>query len=320
MIDYSKFGRNYNLKIQLDDTIIDPVNLTSLPVHSATNYIEIKPPFTLVFDITRQTWSSQNAAHIEVYNLSEAHRNQIRFDNINFGGYRQMKLNAGYGSNTPLVFFGTITSAFSVREGSNFVTSLESFDGGYTYVNSTLDNMPPIQAGTPVETVLRNVVAQMPGISFGAIGHSFDGRVVGAGDLGRANSFSGSAVELARFYSKGQFFIDNAKAYFLATNEVVVGQLQEINVDTGLLNTPTRQLTCISLDMLFTPQISCGQIINLNSQTDANFNGPYKVVGVKHRGMISPTVCGEAVTTVDLDNSKNTLNNNQKNLQIIQAG
>ena len=52
--------------------------------------------------------------------------------------------------------------------------------------------------------------------------------------------------------------------------------------------------------MLFEPRLTLGQIINLQSTTNKQYNGLYKVVGFTHRGTISPAVCGDLRTTVNL--------------------
>jgi molybdate-binding protein len=59
--------------------------------------------------------------------------------------------------------------------------------------------------------------------------------------------------------------------------------------------------------MIFEPRVICGQFVTLESSTDASFNGDYKITSVKHRGVISPVVSGDAITTLGLDNSAQAL-------------
>lgn len=272
-----KFGRNYILNVET----IGGSTLT------------IKPPFTIEFDITRNVLTSANVSSIRVYNLNENHRNQILLNVNDFGRFRAIQLMAGYGSNMPIVFDGEYRHAWSVREGVNFISQLESFDGGFAFANSTSNISFP--ANTDQKTVIETLVADLKaaGVQVGAIGN-FEG------SLGRGNAYSGNTCDLLRELTGGRFFIDNGKAYALADNECIAGPVTLIDASAGLLNTPVREQTYINFDMLFEPRLVIGQKITLKSTTEKNFNGDYKVVALKHRGMISEAVCGEAITTVTL--------------------
>ena len=88
-------------------------------------------------------------------------------------------------------------------------------------------------------------------------------------------------------------------AFALGTNEYVpslTGPLL-INSQTGLLGTPVREQTLIHFDMLLEPSLNVGSSVELISSTADNFNGLYKITAVKHRGMISGTLSGSAITT-----------------------
>lgn len=275
-----KFGRNYLLLIQKQNGDI----------------LRVVPPFTVEFDITRNTMTSANVGSIRVYNLNENNRTQIRKNINDFWDLRQIQFYAGYGPNLSLCFQGTITQAWSVREGTNFITQLESFDGGFAFSNSISNFTFP--ANTPMQTVIEALVHDLTGaqVQPGVVG------TIG-GTLSRGNSYNGSTCELLSDLVGNQFFIDNGKAFVLADHECVRGPISLINAASGLLNTPIREQTLIHFDMLFEPRLTMGQVVSLESITtdDAdNVNGTYKVVSLKHRGMISEAVCGEAITTVQL--------------------
>ena len=106
------------------------------------------------------------------------------------------------------------------------------------------------------------------------------------------------------------FFIDNGKSYILGNNEAIQGQVELIDSSTGLLGTPLRENNTVVFDMIFEPGIILGQYIELysstftelnssNNSTTDNVSGYYKITAIKHRGMISPAVCGDAITTVE---------------------
>lgn len=111
---------------------------------------------------------------------------------------------------------------------------------------------------------------------------------------------SGSTTEILREITGGSFFIDNGVAYILGENEAIPGEVKVINSESGLLGTPVREDTILTFEMLFEPRILVGQVVSVQSITEANYNGEYKVTAVKHTGTISESVGGRAVTRLEL--------------------
>lgn len=271
-----KFGRNYQLTIEGTD---------GTP-------IVIKPPFTLEFNIVRNNLSSVNNGVIRIYNLAQQTRSLLRHDRNDFGNIRRFYLEAGYGQMLSTIFAGTMTYAWSVREGVNFVTQVQGFDNGDAFVNGFYDG-PPFAAQTPTKTIMQTIIESMPSVSVGVIGNYPD-------SITRAKSYSGNCMQILNELSGGGAFIDNGRVNVLGDQECLPAQVATISSDTGLLGTPMREERVLTFDMLFEPGLVVGQQINLVSTTGSNFNGQYKVVGVSHRGVISPTVSGEAVTSINL--------------------
>jgi hypothetical protein len=280
-----KFGRSYSMVAQGTTGI----------------FLTVEPPFTLEFDITRNIFSSTNVAQLRVFNLAPNTRNLLRKNVIDLDDQRTVTLKAGYGDNLPVVFAGNITQAWSVREGrTNFITQIESFDGGFAFATGITSRT--FQAGASMRSVLEAIIEDLPGVSLGVIGDGYDFSIGS-----RGNTYSGNSAQLLTELTNGQFYIDNGKAYILGNSECILGQTATISANTGLLGTPLREQSFISIDMVFEPSIVCGQIVDLQSGTDQTFNGEYKVASVKHRGTISPVVCGEAITTLVLDASAQSL-------------
>lgn len=271
-----KFGRAYQLQV-------GTANGSTLT---------IALPFTIEFDITRNTLTSANVCSIRIYNLSANNRNQLRFNIMDTGDYRPVILQAGYGSNLATIFSGSITAAWSVREGTNFVTTIESFDGGYAFNNGEANIAFPV--GTAYSTLLKTLAGTLPNISLGSFGSYL-------GSLDRGNSVSGNTMSLLGELSGGGAFIDNGKINCLGDNECLPANgIAIIDDAAGLLGTPMREQTILTFDMIFEPRLVIAQQIQLKSTTAANFNGFYKVTGLKHRGMISAAVCGDAITSVQM--------------------
>jgi hypothetical protein len=271
----NKFNRNYLLSVHKIDG----------------SQLDIEPPFTIEFDITRNVLTSANVCSIRIYNLSENNRNQIRKNICNYGDFRTVRLRAGYGENIPIIFVGNITQAWSAREGVNFITSIECFDGGFAFANSLTSKTYP--SGTSQANILSDLMKNLPGVSLGAVG-SYPGQI------SRGNAYSGSTVNLLNELSGGGFFVDNGKANCLGNSECLKGDLVLINSDSGLLGTPVLERDILNFDMIFEPRLMVGQKIRLESSTDKNFRNDWKVISLKHRGMISESVCGEVITSVGL--------------------
>ncbi len=270
-----KFGRNFELRVGTEDDQILTVTL----------------PFSIEFDITRNTLTSANVCQIRIYNLSKLNRNRLRFNISNFGGpYRPISLRAGYGDNLAEVFSGNVSQAWSIREGTNYVTQIECYDGGFAFVNGVTDRQ--FAAGTPQASVIRSLMGDLPNVKPGAVGAY-------TGVLSRGNTYSGNTASILTQLTGGGFFVDNGKANALGTSEYVTppGGILTINAASGILNTPILEQTIVRFDMLFEPSLNVGSAVFLESVTEENFTGLYKITAVKHRGMISGAVAGKCTTS-----------------------
>ena len=286
-----KFGRNYVLTITKTDG----------------SFVIIRLPFTVEFDIQRRSLSSAANANIRGYNLNEATRNFIRFNISDIGNYVSVVLQAGYGTNLqalPIIFSGNLTQAWSVREGSTFITTIEALDGGFAFNNSRSDGS--FIAGTTKDSVIRTWMGDLDHVTPGAIGPSFttDSTSGAPIQLGRGNPYSGPTVQLLKEQTGGEgtsgFFVDLQTAHCLSNNEYINSEEPiYISSATGLLATPVLEETIIHFDMLFEPTLKPGYSAYLDSSTEANYNGLVRITAVSHRGMISEAVCGDCVTTAE---------------------
>lgn len=286
-----KFGRNYNLKIELQ-------NGSSLT---------ITLPFTVEFNIIRNLNSEANTATTRIYNLSKEHRNQIRFNMFRDGNFRKITIQAGYGDFLSTIHVGQIQEALSYREGVDFITEIISFDGYTAYAQKDNPQNIPASNINPVskKSAFSFGISKLPDVSQGAIGDY-------TGFYYRPIGFN-NAIDWLREESIGGFYIDNAKAHILQDNEYIQSTtVPLINAQSGLLGTPRLQQTYLTFDMLFEPSLYVGQKIQLESQTfqdvhGANLNGFYKINELKHKATISPVVCGEAITSVGMLNGVGAL-------------
>lgn len=275
-----KFLRNYSLRVQTNNPTRD--------------FLTIRPPFTLEFDITRNELTSANLSKIRIYNLSQKNRNLILKDVINTDDIRLVTLQAGYGlgDSFPVIFAGYINQCFSVREGDNFITEIDSFDGGYAFVNSQFSR--EFKSGTAYRSIVDDIASSLGpfGVSKGAIGEV-------EGEISRDKSYTGSPIDIISSLTNGGIFIDCNKINCIGKSECVgTPTIPVINSKSGLLGTPLREQTILHFDVLFEPTLIVGQQIKLDSRTAGNYNGFYKIISIQHKGTISEAVCGDAVTTL----------------------
>lgn len=268
--------------------------------------INVKLPFSIEFDISRNYYTSMNSAVIRVFNLSEKNRNNLRKDVMSLETFRKINLFAGYGENLVEILKGQLTQCWSARIGEDYITELTAFD----YSLATVDSVSNIQyrKGTPQQSIIDSLLADLKknGITIGSIGKV-------EGNTQRGGQYSGNTLDILRELTGGTIFVDNGTAHILGNNECTDDQVLIVNKDTGLLDTPRLEEYIVHCDLVFEPKIKVGQRILLESLTGNQFNTAqnvpgqnssknvlYRVSGIHHKGMISDSVASTATTSLDL--------------------
>lgn len=279
-----KWGRIYELRIES--------NIKG-------EIVVIKHPFTCEFSVTRSNLASANQASFTIYNLSESTRKKIFHDVFNTTTFKGIEFAAGYETDDPsqsfmpLLFRGNVKSAYSTRQGVNFKTEIECYDGGYAMMNGSSSKDYP--AGTAIKDVVKDMIGNMPNIVLGAVGDMFNGiRTT------RATAIKGNPIDAVKELAPGSFFIDNGEAFVLGNDEVRPAAFNQITEKSGLLGSPKRSEAFVEFDMIFEPRLVIGQGVDLASSSEKNYNGTYKVVGLSHSGVISGSQAGECTTAVSL--------------------
>lgn len=273
-----KFLRNYELRIQKT---------------SSSDYIVIKPPFTLEVQIQRNVLSSVNNCSFRIYNLSETSRNEIQKDSTEFYVLKKMELKAGYGENLYTIFSGNVISGYSERVGSDFITSVDGFDGGFAMRQAIANKT--FKAGTGYKDIVEYLADTMGpyDVKKGSIG-----QITGA--TTRSIAMSGSSYDKLIELTGGRVFIDNKKLNVLSVDEYAGSYVPEISSSTGLLGTPRVESTRLTFRMIFEPRLIIGQQIIMKSTTQKKLlNGnKYKIVSLSHSGIFSEAVSGTMTTEV----------------------
>jgi len=272
----------------------------------------ITSPYTVEFNVVRKTLASANEATITIYNLNQTSRSLIFKDpyTVRDEDRRGIVFRAGYqapesfgskepttGAKTklPIVFAGEVRQCYSVREGVDMKTELSCYDGGAALSNSFTSNT--IQSGEDLKNLIKSTIEDLKGVEKLTIGN------IVSTTSKRATALWGNTADLIKECTNNQFYIDCQKAYVLADNEVLMGEVTEIGPENGLLETPKRHEKMLDVTMMFEPRIRPSQLISLKTVTAKNFVGLYKVIGVHHQGVISGAVSGTCTTTVTLIDS-----------------
>lgn len=272
----SKFGRSYRLTIDMAD---------------GSGAIVVEPPFTIQFSVERSISSNMNTMLLIIYNLGGVTRNSIFQDFFITDVNRNVTLQAGYGDNLSTIFTGNMTQVFSARQGANIITTIHAFDGGFD-TESTL-SARTMAAGSSIKDVLSSLIGDFPNLNQGNVGDI-------PGTFKRPVVLDGNTFDLIKRYSNNRSYIDLQQVHILQPDEVIDGIIPVLNSESGLLETPRRENAFLTADMLFEPQILMSQVIDLEGTVQPIFNGQYKVIGIKHQGIISEAVGGQCVTSLDL--------------------
>ncbi len=267
---------------------------------------EFRNPLTLEFRIIRHILSSSNTGTFRIYNLNQTTRGNIYRDKFNFTDIRTLSVQAGYSTTTPLptIFNGNVKQAYSCREKGavNFITEIQGYDIGFAMTKSfsNFTIAPPTLPVVTKQAVIDGLVSDMIKNTPGAV---LKRGVIGTytGTYPRGRTVFGPTWDILQTETDKGCYIDNGRIYCLQNQEAFEGDIQVINSSTGLLSTPKRAETYMTIEILFEPRVVIGQRILLDSMSSPQFNGYYKVIGIEHAGIISDAVGGQCSTVLTLD-------------------
>lgn len=126
-----------------------------------TNGHRFDQKFDISFEVNRSRSSEPNEATIEIYNLAENTRRQ--FDQE----YKRVLLKAGYIQFSDVVFAGEIRKVEHIPDDNGILTRIEAADGVVAWTQAYINQSS--SAGQPVETIIRQIVGQMPNVQLGRV-------------------------------------------------------------------------------------------------------------------------------------------------------
>ncbi len=270
-----KFDRTYKLDIKTPTGIV----------------LTISPPFSIKFNVKRDTLSSANKTKVTITNLGETTRNQIYKDRYSTTEYWQMTLQAGYNSELSTIFQGNIYEAYSVKQGTQWITTIDGYDGMHAIQNGFVNQT--IAANSDGQTVVDASLTALPNISAGAITQAVKNTQILRGQV-----LFGSPLGIMQDTLGVVPYIDNEKLYILNETEALTGQVVKLD-SSDLLETPIRRETFIVVKALFQPRAAIKQIYEIDS-IEKKYNGQYAVQGIQHDVEISGATSGKAITTLQM--------------------
>ena len=255
----------------------------------------IEYPITCRFNSIRGTFSQANKCTIELYNLAPATRVKIFKDalvgDLSEKNWKFVKLEAGWDGVLSQVFYGRILQAYSSKTGgqTDIITRIEclpfdifSSQSSYTFA-----------AGTSYKEAYKTMAADLPNCKIGNIGNL-------DGTFKTQTTFEGSSLECLNQLTGGNTFVDNGVLNTLLSNEVIEVPVPLITDNNVLLATPIRRNATITLKMLFEPTLIVGQLLEIKSKIQSQYDGQYKVLGFTHDCIMSATQAGQRITTVEV--------------------
>lgn len=259
---------------------------------------QIAFPTTLVFDVQRNTFASANIGAFTLYNLSESMRRDIYFDRYATPKLK-MRLQAGYVGQNPLptIFQGDIRQAWTQRQGTDWLTHIEAFDGGLALYSAMAENFA-LPNGYTMQAAAAGLIAKMKpfGVSQGILSKILTPN-------SRNIVFTGTAWDSLKKIvpGDGQLFVDNGVAHILNPEDyIATATIPIINAETGLIGTPRKIGNITTCTTIFDPQYIVGQLARLDSKETWMNAKELKVVGLHHFGKISGAEGGDLLTDLSL--------------------
>ena len=270
-----KFLRNYEIRIKTP----------------AGELLTIAPPVSVQFDVDRAVMATQNNASVTFYNLAPSTRDKIYKDKFMFTQYWQMFILAGYGQ-TELyeIFRGNIQEAFSYKQGTEWITHIDAYDGAFAIQNGFVNET--MTKNTSLKDMVTRVIHTMPEMLAGVMGSPTEGQAA------RGKTLIGPSYDIAQDLTGRQAFVDGETLNVMADNEVIAGQAFVLDSD-NIFESPRRRDTFLEVSTLFSPEIRIGYMCQLKSKI-TRYNGNYKVLGIKHSAQISQASSGEATSMISL--------------------
>lgn len=261
----------------------------------------------IAFNVSKGISGTANSAEIEIWNLSEGHRNALgkELDDIT--------LEAGYtppngGSNVGIIFKGQMRDVEHRRDGPDIISRITCGDGDKAFRRATTSKTFP--KGTPVEDVVEELYKQLEkeGIDRGEWKFPED-----MPKYERPYSMCGTCTRELDLVgrSRGFYWSVQNGTFEVIPGDGFIGGVVLITPETGMIDTPTITDNGVKVSCLLNPEIRPNRRVQIESQTlEMNGEGGmYRVSeanysGDNREGSFEVAIHGEAIKGGKVDEGK----------------
>lgn len=248
--------------------------------------IEIRD-LRIKFDIKKSRSREQNKASIEIYNLNETTRANIKDEGVT------VELFAGYANDVGLIFRGDIREVFHKKNNADMVTTVTAGDGDNALRNSNINLTLPADASLKEQVEL--LAEKLEGIK--------KGKIVGIEGLEgnkRATTFVGSVrEELDRLAVKYDFaYTVENHVFNLVRNRQSMGLGEVISVESGMIEAPIATDKGVDVKTLLNNNLKCNTLFRLESK---HLKRDYRVDDLSFKGDTHSSEWFSYIKGVNLD-------------------
>lgn len=242
-----------------------------LQIGSNTDGIEIEA-LRVAFDVTKSIDAKPNPGKIDIWNLNREHMNRILS-----GEFNQVKLWVGY-ETLRVIYAGDIVKKTVVRDGLDFIVSLECGDGHVDYQSSLM--AVTLAAGSTDKEALDAAAITMKNTKLGAID------VPSTRALPRARVLTGNARDvLGRVAANNgaDWSVQDGELVMIPADKVLPDEAVLLSQETGMVGSPQATDNGLELKCLCNPALRIGGLVRVQSILEY-YNGDYKIVHLRHVG------------------------------------
>ena len=230
----------------------------------------------VAFDIDKTPQSTANNAKISIYNLNESNRDLLKNDKENLF----IILEVGYQDEIDQLWVGDIKRSTTGRKGADFVTTIESEDGGQAIREARIDKS--YAPGTNIKSIigdLANTLKDAGGVAIGTLSR--------VKDEVTQNGFTASGIskivldDLAEKQDL-EWSIQDNEVQFLEPDQDTGEEVVLLTPETGLIGSPVSREKGIEFKALIqTTKIRPGRPVKIQSR---QFDGLYRINKAKYQG------------------------------------
>ena len=249
-----QFGRQWQLDIISDSETLSINNLR------------------VAFEIDKTINEKPNPANFKIWNLNRNHINQLLSQE-----FKRVVLSVGY-KELRTIYSGDITKVRIVRDGMDFILSIECSDGHKAYTQARAETT--LKAGASDEQIIKELQKTMPEIKTGTI------ETQNKRKLPRGRVLCGDSREILNRVAKNNqadWSIQDGSLMFLPKDKVLNDESVLLSQESGMIGAPEQTDDGLELSCLLNPALQIGGMVQVQSIIEY-FNGEYKIVKLSHSG------------------------------------